>query len=142
MKPVRRTNIIRRLSRLDKVNQKCKSQLISMGLEAAESGLSAVGHKFDLPRQNVWYWKQKALNPDTFHASELGGPRGKCFLPENVQLIKQTLWEAVQKDPTLRLSDYRNIVISTLQLYAQGPNCQKTVSESYLSNIFFSWKWR
>lgn len=115
---------------------------MSMGLEASRYGVTEVATNFGLPKQNVFYWKKRALNPQTFHASGRGGNRGKCFTEENFDIIKQSLWGAVQKDPTLKLAEYKQIVDLALRDRAVGPANQKHVSRTLLSNIFFAWGWR
>lgn len=142
MKRVRRCNVTRRMARLQKTNAQLNDRCMSMGLEAARHGITEVATTFGLPKQNVFYWKKRALSPQTFHASGRGGNRGKCFSDENFDIIKQSLWGAVQKDPTLKLADYKEIVDLALQDRAVGPANQKYVSRTLLSDIFFAWGWR
>lgn len=113
-----------------------------LGKAGLELGVSQASRLFGCTYSSARYRALKAADPINFHPCELGGARGKVFLPENRELIEQTVWEAVCSDPTQTLADLKEWAETALDQRGVGPQSQKSVSTSFLSNLMFSWGWR
>lgn len=128
--------------RIKKLSTKKDDLHRTLGKLAAEHGIPNTSRLTGKSRQVVRYWLLKHLHPEEYHPKSHGGSRGKEFRAEIAELIEQTLWDEVKLDPTRTLRQYQETIISILRARDEADVHQKSVSCSYLSNIFDSWGWR
>jgi hypothetical protein len=81
--------------------------------------------------QNVYYWRRKIISKK-FHQSTWGGTRTRKFSESELLDIKSKLWLICKSNPTTHIHEYQRKIRTSLQL---------NISETYIRNIFKSWRW-